>query len=493
MIQESELLYEQSEPGRVGVDLEPLKGTSSRTGKRTRTNVGLPSCSEPQVMRHFVRISQQNFSIDTNFYPLGSCTMKHNPRLNEKIARLPGFANVHPLQPESTVQGALEVISKLQKWLTTLTGLPGITLNPAAGAQGETTGMMVIKAALEAKGENRKVVLIPDAAHGTNPATAAMCGYKPITIPSDEGLVDMAAFEAAVAEHGSDIAAFMLTNPNTCGLFEPNIKKIADKLHEVGAYFYCDGANFNAIVGKVRPADVGVDVMQFNLHKTFSTPHGGGGPGSGPVVTTTELADFLPTPHVKKTANGYTFVEPNQTIGRIKGFHGHFGMFSRGLTYMLSHGTDGLQRVAEEAVLNANYIMAKLRSTYRTPYNPEGRSCMHECLLNDKFQKEKGVATLDIAKALIDRGIHPMTIYFPLVTPGAMLIEPTESEPKEVLDGFIEIMQEIAAKAEDGTGESEFHNAPTKAQRRRLDEVKAAKQPVLNWQAMEKSEKCLAS
>lgn len=476
------LLFEQSVAGRSGVDFPKTTCRTLRTGQPTRMTVGLPEVSEPQVVRHFVRLSQMNYSIDGGFFPLGSCTMKHNPRLNEKVARLPGFAALHPLQPDSTTQGALGLIYELQHWLATLVGMPAVTLAPAAGAHGELTGMMVIQKAHADKGETqRTVVLVPDSAHGTNPATAATCGYDIVAIPSNEkGHVDFAAFEAAVEKHGNTIAAFMLTNPSTCGLFEPDVKRIADTLHSVGAYFYCDGANFNAIVGKVRPGDVGVDVMQFNLHKTFSTPHGGGGPGCGPVAVSADLAKYLPVPRVVKQGEKFALqTEDTNSIGRIKGFHGHFGMMTRALAYMLSHGSDGLQKVAEDAVLNANYLLAGLKDVYHVPF-PQSR-CMHECLLTDKTQKAAGISTLDIAKTLIEHGYHPMTVYFPLVVSGAMLIEPTETESKQTLDEFIATMRHIAAEVEAGRTEA-LHANPVSTPRRRLDEVKAARQPVLRWQ-----------
>ena len=485
---EETLLHEQSVTGRSGVDLEPLKNIPLQTGLPARAFIGLPEVSEPQVVRHFTRLSQMNYAIDSNFYPLGSCTMKHNPRLNEKLARLDGFAGLHPLQEESTAQGALELIYNLQNWLQELTGLPAVTLVPSAGAHGELTGAMMMRKAHEAKGNARKYILIPDSAHGTNPATAAMCGYTCKEVPSVNGLVDMDAFYAVVDELGEDIAAFMLTNPNTCGLFEPNIKNIADKLHSIGAYFYCDGANFNAIMGRVKPSDLGVDVMQLNLHKSFSTPHGGGGPGCGPVAVAESLAPYLPSPHVEKVGETYTLKMENPTsIGRIRGFSGQFGMMVRALAYMKSHGIDGIRQAAEDAVLNANYILANLKDTFNAPYNKNGEPCMHECLLNDKDFRSNGLTTNDIAKALIDRGHHPMTVYFPLVVQGAMLIEPTESETKETIDDFIGHMKAIAAEAKSFAGDVEkaeqhFHALPEKVFRTRLDEVKAARQPVLSVQ-----------
>ncbi len=482
--QETDLLIRQSREGACGVDLPKVANFSLRTGQNKRSKIGLAEVNEPQVIRHFVRLSNQNYSIDSGFYPLGSCTMKHNPRLNEKMARLPGFGDIHPLQDQSTVQGALELMFNLQYWLATLTGLGAVSLAPAAGAQGEFSGMLVIKKAHEKKGEaeTRKIVLIPDSAHGTNPATAAMCGFQIKVIPSDkEGLIDVEALKKLVAEHGKSIAGTMITNPNTCGKFEKNIKEIADLIHSVGGYFYCDGANYNAIVGKVRPADIGVDVMHFNLHKTFSTPHGGGGPGSGPIAVRAELAEFLPTPHVVKEGETFKLIAPKNTCGKVKGFNGQFGMHVRALAYMLSHGADGLQKVAEDSVLSANYILAKLKDHFHVPF--EG-NCMHECLLTDKLQKAKGTSTLDIAKALVEYGMHPMTVFFPLVVQGAMLIEPTETETRETIDQFIANMIYIAKEVETGNGER-FHNYPLSTPRRRLDDVKAAKTPVLTWMDQE--------
>ncbi len=480
---ESELLIKQSREGACGVDLPDVAKFSLRTGQKSREKIGLAQVNEPQVIRHFVRLSNQNYSIDAGFYPLGSCTMKHNPRLNEKMARLAGFSDIHPMQDESTVQGALELMYNLQNWLATLTGLGGVSLAPAAGAQGELAGILVIKKALEKRGENRKIILIPDSAHGTNPATAAMCGFQIKVIPSDkEGLVDLDLFKKLIAENGKDVAAIMITNPNTCGKFEKNIVEIASLVHEAGGYFYCDGANYNAIVGKVKPAEIGVDVMHFNLHKTFSTPHGGGGPGSGPIAVREDLVQFLPNPHVVKVGDKYEFKAYKDSVGKVKGFNGQFGMHVRALTYMLSHGADGLQRVAQDAVLSANYILAKLKNYYHVPFSG---NCMHECLLTDKLQKAKGISTLDIAKALVEYGMHPMTVFFPLVVQGAMLIEPTETETKETIDQFIDSMIYIAKQVESGEGER-FHNYPVSTPRRRLDEIKAAKFPVLTW--MEKSE-----
>lgn len=483
---EENVLWEKEHSEHPGVDLPKPKGGVNRTGLPARQNIGLPQLSEPQVLRHFVRLSTWNYSIDHGFFPLGSCTMKHNPRLNEKLARLSGFAHIHPLQPVSTVQGALEVLSELQDWLGELTGLPGVCLTPAAGAHGELAGMMTIRRAHELKGQKqRKIVLTPDSSHGTNPATAVMCGFEVRNMPTKEtGRLSIEAFKEALYKtdpNGADIAGMMVTNPNTCGLFESDILEISKFLHEAGGYFYCDGANFNALVGKVKPADFGVDVMHINLHKTFSTPHGGGGPGSGPICCTDELAPYMPVPTVVGSIeDGFSLQaqdDRSESLGQLKAFQGQFGMHVRALAYMMSHGADGLKQVSEDAVLNANYILAKLSDDYHVPY--EG-PCMHECLLTDKRQKEHGVETLDIAKALVERGYHPMTVYFPLVLPGTMLIEPTETESKDAIDRFIVTMKDIAQDVRDGKVD-EFHAYPQSTPRRRLDEVKAARKPVLKW------------
>jgi glycine dehydrogenase subunit 2 len=477
---DEKLIFEQGEEGRRGVDLPMPAPTKDRLGAlRRKAPIGLPGLSEPQVVRHFTRLSQKNYAIDSGLYPLGSCTMKHNPRLNERMARLAGFADLHPMQPESTVQGALELIDTLAHWLKVLTGMPAVALTPGAGAHGEFCGMAAIRAAIEARGENRPRVLVPESAHGTNPATAAALGFGVDPIPADaRGRVDLAQFKAKL---GPDVAAIMLTNPNTCGLFEPDIIAIAEAIHGAGGYFYCDGANFNAIVGRVRPADLGIDAMHINLHKTFSTPHGGGGPGSGPVVLSAALAPFAPLPYVVHGAKGWRLVESEEggakPIGRLKGFHGQMGMFVRALAYMMSHGADGLAVAAGDAVLNANYILASLKDVMSPAF---AGTCMHEALFDDGFLKGTGVSTLDFAKAMIDEGFHPMTIYFPLVVHGAMLVEPTESESKDSLDQFIATMRALALKAKSGEA-APFHAAPGLAPRRRLDETRAARQPVLRW------------
>ncbi|MFN3961011.1 MAG: aminomethyl-transferring glycine dehydrogenase subunit GcvPB [Parvularculaceae bacterium] len=483
---EESLIFEKDAFASTGVDF-PAPTTPSRLGAHARVStIGLPGLSEPEMMRHFVRLSQKNYAIDMGPFPLGSCTMKHNPRLNEKMARLPGFADVHPLQPQSTVQGALELIHTLSVWLTRMTGMPAVAMSPKAGAHGELCGMMTIKAAIEARGEGAKRmrVLAPESAHGTNPATAAQCGFTVDDIPADEtGRVDLAAFKAKL---GPDVAAIMVTNPNTCGLFEREIRALADAVHDAGGYFYCDGANFNAIAGKVRPGDLGVDAMHINLHKTFSTPHGGGGPGSGPTVLSAALAPFAPVPYVVKEGEAYHLVETRRAAkaegegragGRITAFHGQMGMFVRALAYMMSHGADGIRQASEDAVLNANYVLARLKAEM-TPAFPG--TCMHEALFTDDFLKGTGVETIDFAKAMIDEGYHPMTMYFPLVVHGAMLIEPTESESRQELDQFCNALLNLARRAKAGEADR-FKAAPVHAPRRRLDETAAARKPVLRW------------
>ena len=482
LLQAEHLIFEIGSPDKTGVDLPKPKGTKSRLGGVTRgAPSGLPGLTEPEAVRHYVRLSQKNYAIDLGLFPLGSCTMKHNPRLNEKMARLPGFADVHPMQPQATVQGALEVIEELADWLMKLTNMPAVAMSPKAGAHGELCGMLAIRAALIAKGEgHRKRVLAPESSHGTNPATAAQCGFTVDEIPAAaDGRVDMDALKAKLVD-SSDVAGIMLTNPNTCGLFERDIKEIADLIHAAGGYFYCDGANFNAIVGRVRPGDLGVDAMHINLHKTFSTPHGGGGPGSGPTVLSAALAPYAPVPFITKTADGLRFVEHHSeapdSFGRMCAFHGQMGMFTRALAYILSHGADGLRQVAEDAVLNANYILARLKPLMSPAF--EGY-CMHEALFSDAFLKDTGVETIDIAKGLIDEGYHPMTMYFPLVVHGAMLIEPTETESKAELDRFCDALASIARRAVQK--DPSLKTAPHLAPARRLDETRAARSPRLKW------------
>ena len=532
---EEGLIFEIGRPDVSGVDLEePAKFKPRLGGLERSAPIGLVGLSEPEAMRHYVRLSQKNYGIDTGLFPLGSCTMKHNPRLNERMARLPGLADVHPLQPLSTVPGAIALIAELARWLRQLTGMAAVAMTPKAGAHGELCGMMAIKAALEVRGEERSVVLVPESAHGTNPATAALLGYRIQPVPSRaDGTVD----PEEVKKHLSpEVAAIMLTNPNTCGLFERDVVAIADAVHAAGAYFYADGANFNAIVGKVRPGDLGVDAMHINLHKTFSTPHGGGGPGAGPVALSAALAPFMPLPYTVADDGGIRYVEhaalsanadqsPSPLRGGVRGggkpdghrsaippslslphvvsktrlgqdgggnaggearpfgrmcaFHGQMGMFVRALSYMLSHGADGMRQASEDAVLNANYVRASLSDLMSLPFGD--RACMHEVLFDDRWLEGSGVTTLDFAKAMIDEGYHPMTVYFPLVAHGAMLIEPTESESKLSLDEFVGVLRELAKAAKAGDVDR-FKDAPRFAPRRRLDETKAAREPKLRWQ-----------
>jgi glycine dehydrogenase subunit 2 len=478
---EEPLLFEIGASDRTGVDFEAAPSAPSRLGGLERTaKIDLPGLSEPETVRHYTRLSRQNYAIDLGVFPLGSCTMKHNPRLNERMARLPGFADIHPLQPVSTVQGALAVISLVGEWLCKLTGMPAVAMSPKAGAHGELCGLLAIRAALEARGDARSVILVPESAHGTNPATAAFCGYKVENIPATtDGRVDLAALKARL---GADVAAVMITNPNTCGLFERDMIAISDAVHAVGALVYCDGANFNAIVGRVRPGDLGVDAMHINLHKTFSTPHGGGGPGSGPVVFSEALAPFAPLPFVEQTDDGFRLVEEEtaeehhaQSFGRMVAFHGQMGMFTRAAAYMLSHGADGLRQVSGDAVLNANYILRQLEDVLDAPFGKAG-PCMHEALFSDEGMPQ-GFTTLDIAKGLIDEGFHPMTVYFPLVVHGAMLVEPTETESKAGLDQFIGALRSVAERAR--AGDQSLKSAPHFSPRRRLDETAAARSPVL--------------
>ncbi len=483
---EEPLIFEIGDSSTTGVDFPPLPfrgGAIPASLLRTKP-INLPGLSEPETVRHYTRLSRQNYAIDLGLFPLGSCTMKHNPRLNEKVARMKGFADVHPLQPQETVQGALGVINELAHWLITLTGMQGVAMTPKAGAHGELCGILCIKAAHEAHGDTgRTVILVPESAHGTNPATAAFAGFSVENIPATpEGRVDLSALTVRL---GPDVAGVMITNPNTCGLFERDMKAISDAVHAAGGYVYCDGANFNAVVGKVRPGDLGIDAMHINLHKTFSTPHGGGGPGSGPVVLSKALCPYGPIPFTELHEDGHlTLVEEEtagerqpHSFGRMTAFHGQMGMFTRALSYILSHGADGLAQVAEDAVLNANYILRSLDDVLEAPFGTSG-PCMHEALFTDEGLAE-GFTTLDIAKGLIDEGYHPMTVYFPLVVHGAMLIEPTETESKATLDQFIGAMRSVVERAKQG--DPSLKSAPHYAPRRRLDETLAARKPVLVW------------
>ena len=489
LLQDEALIFELEGWDKTGVDLPDadLPASDDLAGLTREAPIGLPGLSEPECVRHYVRLSQKNHAIDLALYPLGSCTMKHNPRLNERVARMPGFADVHPLQPISSVQGALEVMDTLAHWLKTLTGMPAVALSPKAGAHGELCGLLAIRAAHRAAGHGlrsehpRDTVLCPTSAHGTNPATAAFVGYKVVEIAQTaDGRVDLADLAAKLGPH---VAAIMVTNPNTCGLFERDIVEIARLTHEAGAYFYCDGANFNAIVGRVRPGDLGVDAMHINLHKTFSTPHGGGGPGAGPVVLSEALAPYAPLPWVVHHPGGFKLVEEahwkaEHAFGRMCAFHGQMGMFTRALAYMMSHGSDGLRQVAEDAVLNANYLKARLSPAMSAAF-PDG-PCMHEALFDDAWLEGTGITTLDFAKAMIDEGFHPMTMYFPLVVHGAMLIEPTETESKAELDRFADTLLVLAEAAKAGQVER-FKGAPFHAPLRRVDETAAARKPRLRW------------
>jgi glycine dehydrogenase subunit 2 len=487
---EEPLLFERGTLDQTGVDLPDVDiSDAALAGLERADPISLAGLSEPETVRHYTRLSRQNYAIDLGLFPLGSCTMKHNPRLNEKIARLPGFADIHPLQPIDTIQGALELIWVLGEWLKALTGMPAVAMSPKAGAHGELCGLLCIRAALEARGDAREVVLVPESAHGTNPATAAFAGYRVENIPATKaGRVDLEALKARL---GPDVAAVMITNPNTCGLFEPQMIEISRAVHEAGALVYCDGANFNAIVGKVRPGDLGIDAMHINLHKTFSTPHGGGGPGSGPVVLSEALAPFAPLPFVEKRGDEFVLIEEENSdehhpgsFGRMVAFHGQMGMFTRALAYMMSHGADGLRQVAEDAVLNANYVLRELNGVLDAPFASTG-PCMHEAIFSDRGFAE-GLSTIDLAKALIDEGFHPMTMYFPLVVHGAMLIEPTETESKAALDQFIAAMRAIAGRAK--AGDETLKSAPVYAPRRRLDETLAARRPVLVYRPQQAAE-----
>ena len=489
--QNEALIFDRSQTGRVGYALPKLDVDETNLDeilppelRRTDDLEGVPEVSEVDVVRHFTRMSTWNFSIDLGMYPLGSCTMKYNSRLNEKAARIAGFANLHPLAPESESQGALKLMYELQQDLSEITGLAGVSLQPAAGAHGEMTGVMLIRAFLDKrdgeKSRTRRVMLIPDSAHGTNPASAALAGFTVKTVKStEEGLTDLEHLRHLCEEGG--IAGLMLTNPNTVGIFEKNIREICDIIHNAGGLVYMDGANMNALVGVARPGDMGVDVIHLNLHKTFSTPHGGGGPGSGPCCCTKELEPYLPTPRIVREDTKYRldFNRPD-SIGRVKAFYGNFGMFARALAYILTHGPDGLREATEAAVLNARYIAHQLAADYDKPFDAPP---MHEVVFTDKRQSRRGVHTLDIAKRLIDYGFHPMTIYFPLIVQGAMLIEPTESVGRQELDQFIEAMRGVAREAAEDP--EVVLNAPHTTRIGRLDEAAAARRPVLRWRPVE--------
>ena len=477
------LIFERSQEGRKSYSLPPLDVPETNLEEELdekyvrKQPARLPEVSELELMRHYTGLSNRNFGVDTGFYPLGSCTMKYNPKINEDVAKLPGFMNIHPYQDEATIQGALKVMYDLQEALAEITGMHETSLQPAAGAHGEWTALMMIKAYHEHNGEHHRTkVLIPDSAHGTNPASAAVAGFETVTIRSNErGLVDIEDLKRHVDEN---VAALMLTNPNTLGLFEAEIVEIAKIVHDAGGKLYYDGANLNAIMGYVRPGDMGFDAVHLNLHKTFTGPHGGGGPGSGPIAVSEELAPFLPKPTVNKK-DGIYYFDYNRplSIGRVKPYYGNFGINLRAYTYIRSMGPDGLKKVSEYAVLNANYMMRKLKKYYELPYK---QHCMHEFVLSGKKQKELGVRTLDIAKRLLDYGYHPPTIYFPLIVEEALMIEPTETESKETLDQFIDAMINIAKEAEENP--DVVLEAPHNTIVKRMDETTAARKPILSYQ-----------
>jgi glycine dehydrogenase subunit 2 len=481
------LLFERSAPGRRAyylpdLDVPEVDIRTTLTSAVIREDIpGMPEVSEGEIVRHYLNLSHRNHSVDSGFYPLGSCTMKYNPKLNEEVAAFPGFTNLHPLQPVKCVQGTLELLYSLTEALCTITGMKWGTLQPYAGAHGEFTGMKLFKAWFESKGdESRKVILVPDSAHGTNPASAHIAGFQVVEIPSDErGLVSIEAIEPHL---NSSLAGIMMTNPNTLGLFEQDIKLISDKVHEAGGLLYYDGANLNAVLGKCRPGDMGFDVVHVNLHKTFSTPHGGGGPGAGPVLVQENLIPFLPTPVVMKKDDSYCLEKGDErSIGRIAGFHGNVGVMVRAYAYIMSMGGDGLECVSEDAVTAANYLRKRLSSLLTLPYD---RLCKHEFVLSANGLKETlGLSAMDIAKNLLDYGIHPPTVYFPLVVPEAIMVEPTETEAVEVLDSLVDAIDDIVRRAKEDP--ESVKNAPHKTPVTRVDEVRAARNPVLRWYPVE--------
>jgi glycine dehydrogenase subunit 2 len=473
-------IFELSSPGRTGVTFPvPDVPAAPLPEGLLRSDLPLPELAEVDVVRHYMHLSKFNYSVDGGYYPLGSCTMKYNPKINEDLARLPGFAFTHPLQPIETVQGNLAMMYTLQEWLKKISGFAAVTLQPAAGAHGELTGVLIMRAYHKTRGDNKRIkMLIPDSAHGTNPASSGMIGLEIVQIPSDpRGNVDLAALKAACDD---TVVGLMLTNPNTLGMFDEHVEEVIRIIHDCGGLVYGDGANLNALLGIVRPGDLGIDVMHFNLHKTFSTPHGGGGPGSGPVGVAENLADFLPSPIVGIVEGGtdeepplFGFLSPKQSIGRMKAFNGHFGMLVRAFTYIAMHGADGLRAISEYAVLNANYLLARLRNTYHVPYD---RICMHEFVAEGKVEGSD-VRALDIAKRLMDYDFHPPTNYFPLIVHEALMIEPTETENKDTLDAFADALIKIAEEAR--TQPELLHEAPHKTPFGRMDEVKAARELVL--------------
>ncbi|SUZ56508.1 uncharacterized protein METZ01_LOCUS9362 [marine metagenome] len=478
LIFEEPIVFELGSPGRKAYSLSPcdvpeIELETLLPVDEIRDPIKeLPELTELDVVRHYTRLSQWNFSIDTNFYPLGSCTMKYNPKLNETLARLPGFAGHHPISADEDAQGSLQLMYELQEYLKEISGMDHVSLQPAAGAQGEFAGMLMIQAYHTAKGNPRKKVFLPDSAHGTNPASATLCGYKSVQIPSNsEGLIDIDKLEAVMDE---ETAAIMLTNPNTLGMFEKDILKITEIVHSKGGLVYCDGANLNAIMGIAKMGEMGIDVLHINLHKTFSTPHGGGGPGAGPVCIKDILEPYLPKPVVEKKGHKYVLNNNRpKSVGKLKVFNGNFGMLLRAYVYIRTLGPEGILEAAQSAVLNANYIRAKLKDTFHLPFTG---ACLHECVFNDKGQ---GITTMDFAKELIDYGFHPPTVYFPLIVKGALMIEPTETESKETLDMFIEAMKSISKKGHEDP--ESFHKAPRLPKVSRPDEAQAARQPKLKW------------
>jgi glycine dehydrogenase subunit 2 len=480
------LIFEIGAPGRRGATLPALDVPEAPLDElipaalQRKTPAPLPEVSEIELVRHYTHLSQRNVGVDSIFYPLGSCTMKYNPKINEEMQALPGFARIHPLQDESTVQGAIQLLYELEQYLCEIAGMTRFTLQPAAGAHGEITGLMVIKAYHESRGDTRRsIILIPDNAHGTNPASATLADYQTVEVPSDSrGNMDIVALKAVLAERGNEVAGIMMTNPNTLGVFDENIEAIAQMVHEAGGQLYYDGANANAILGITRPGDMGFDVVHLNLHKTCSVPHGGGGPGAGPIGVKAHLVPFLPGPLPAKNEQGYYWEEAGpQSIGRVRANYGNFLALVRAYTYIRFHGPDGLRHVSDSAVLNANYIMEALKDVYELPYD---RACMHECVLSARRQREEyDVHATDIAKRLIDFNIHPPTIYFPLIVPEALMIEPTETETKETLDNFIAVMRQIAEEAH--TTPDVLHDAPHDTPVGRLDQTLAARKPDLCW------------
>jgi glycine dehydrogenase subunit 2 len=481
LIQDEPLIFEQGGGGRKGYSLPRWDVEEAQAKKLIPFHLlrkdleGFPQLSEIDVVRHFTRLSQWNYGVDSGFYPLGSCTMKYNPKVNEEIARMSGFANLHPYTPEDLSQGTLRLMYELGDFLAEITGMDHVSLQPAAGAHGELTGIRMVKACLQARGDGRQKVLVPDTAHGTNCSTSTIASYQMVEIKSNEdGVISS---EKVAEQMDEEVAAIMVTNPNTLGLFEKHLAEIAEIVHRKGGFVYCDGANLNALMGIVKLGDLGVDVVHINLHKTFSTPHGGGGPGAGPVAVKKELAPYLPVPVIEKDRGVYRLNDDRpHSIGKVRAFYGNFGVILKAYAYILSMGSEGLKRTSEMAVLNANYLMKKLKDYYHLPYD---RPCMHECVFTDRFQDKHHVSTLDIAKRLIDYGYHPPTIYFPLVVKAALMMEPTETESKESLDGFIETMITIAKEAEENP--DFLRQAPQRVKVRRLDEVLAARKPKLRW------------